>query len=164
VAAVAVNRLPDGYRTLRLSTEVRQSFDEHLEFDFFDGRNAGVLYGRTSACRELVVEYVAPFFLDLDIAQKYKPGYAFGRAEALYAAVWQLRGLWPIGYWLAYDGGLPAQEQVLEHLETYAKLGLEISEFALLIATRSEPGKAVIAAYTYAARQPVSAWRSLTCR
>jgi hypothetical protein len=164
VATVAVNRLPDGYRTLRLSMDVRQSFDEHLDFAFFDGSNAGVLYGRTSARRELVIEYVAPFFLDVDVAQKYKPGYAFGRAEALYEAVWQLRGLWPIGYWLAYDGELPAREQVLEHLETYAQFGLEISEFAFLVATRPEPGKAVIAAYTYAARQPVSAWRPLPCR
>lgn len=159
-----MSRLPDGYRTLRLTTEVRHSFDEHLEFSFADGANAGVLYGRTSARRQLVVEYVAPFYSNADVAQKYSIGYAFGRAEALYEAAWQLRGLWPIGYWLAYEDAVPARDQLLEHLNSYAKLGLENSEFALLIATRPEPGKAVIVAYSYAARQPVSAWRSLTCQ
>ena len=159
-----MSRLPDGYRTLRLTTEVRQSFEEHLEFDFVDGGNAGVLYGRTSARRELVVEYVAPFFLDDVLTQQYNRGYALGRAEALFAAVWQLRGLRPIGYWLAYDGEVPALDQVLTLLDLYAGFNLRIDELALLVAARPGVGTTVLAAYTYVARQPVSAWRVLTCR
>jgi len=163
LAAVAVSRLPDGYRTLRLTTDVRQTIDEHLEFSFAGG-NAGVLYGRISPRREVVVEYVAPFYLDVELSQKYNRGYALGRAEALFEALWQLRGLRPIGYWLAYDGDSPALDQVLEHLEILAQLNLEIGELALLVVARPQAGNLVMAAYTYLARQPVTAWRSLTCR
>lgn len=159
-----MSRLPNGYRTLRLSAEVRQSFNEHLEFSLLGVGNGGVLYGRISPRRELVVEYVAPFFLDMQLAENYSRGYALGRAEALFEAVWQLRGLRPIGYWLAYDGEFPALDLVLEHLEIYSKFDLEIEELALLVAARPQARKIEMAAYTYAARQPVSAWRALTCR
>jgi hypothetical protein len=159
-----VSRLPNGYRTLRLSVEVRQSFNEHLVFSLLGIGNGGVLYGRISPRRELVVEYVAPFFLDMQLSENSGRGYALGRAEALFEAVWQLRGLRPIGYWLTYDGEFPALDLVLEHLEIYSKLDLEIEELALLVAAQPQAGQTEMAAYTYAARQPVSALRALTCR
>ncbi|GGR40381.1 hypothetical protein [Deinococcus ruber] len=159
-----MSRLPDGYRTLRLTTEVRQTFEEHLDFSFIDDGNAGVMYGRLSARRELVVDYVAPFFLDPELTQTYDRGYALGRAEALFEAVWQLRGLRPLGYWLAFGGEVPALDQVLARLTMYAGLHLKIDELALLIAARPQVRTTVMAAYTYTAHQPVSAWRSLTCQ
>ena len=154
-------KLPSTCQAARLSAGVVGTFRFETAFELLDTPNAGVLFGQLGAGQVLEVAYSMTLFATLGDYEQHGRSYARGRFEAAAEAAWQLGGLRPLGFWLAYPGSLPGREQRLADLAIFARLDLAIEEWLLLCAWRPAPAEVSFRAATYLGRAPLIGFRTL---
>lgn len=131
--------LPCACETVRLHASVTSVFELALfERLGYDEPTGGLLFGRVCSETEIVIEYAIPHLLKVAKAQMFGIGYVHGIRDAARDAAWHLRGLVPVGQWLAYVQGPPLKEHLIADFALHRKLDPQGDPLVLLSATFSE--------------------------
>jgi hypothetical protein len=161
-AAVVGVILPHACSAVQISAEVRSAFENGFSTDLLATGKGGLLFGRLLSERLVSVDYAIPYAVPGEAERG--ADYLLGRWEGAKEAVWHLRGLIPVGIWLAYGPPSPSNQPIGEYHRRSPHLKLPTEPLVLLVATRMgrSSNKTKLSAYGALPTPGIEDWRLLT--